>query len=182
MFHTNSIEIMPYSFAANLAEKVPAGSILVCIRQLNTVLAFDRHSGKVLWWWGEGKVDYPHSASVLPSGNVLLFDNGAHRGFSRVFELNPVNGKIEWEYRADPPKAFFSKTRGSAQRLSNGNTLITDSHAGRAFEVTREGDVVWEYYSPLTAKNQGSASKRPVFYRVERYSLAAGAPFQQGKE
>ena len=33
-------------------------------------------------------------------------------------------------------------------RLKNGNTLITESDFGRAFEITREGDVVWEYYNP----------------------------------
>ena len=30
----------------------------------------------------------------------------------------------------------------------NGNTLITESNFGRAFEVTPEKNIVWEYYSP----------------------------------
>ena len=33
----------------------------------------------------------------------------------------------------------------SAQRLVNGNTLITEANMGRVFEVTKEGEVVWEY-------------------------------------
>jgi len=29
-----------------------------------------------------------------------------------------------------------------------GNTLITESDKGHVFEVTREGKIVWEFYSP----------------------------------
>ena len=33
--------------------------------------------------------------------------------------------------------------------MPNGNTLICESDCGRIFEVTGEGDVVWDYYSPF---------------------------------
>ena len=33
-------------------------------------------------------------------------------------------------------------------RLPNANTLITESEAGRAFEVTPEKKIVWEYFNP----------------------------------
>jgi hypothetical protein len=31
--------------------------------------------------------------------------------------------------------------------LANGNTLITESDNGRAFEVTDDGQVVWEFHN-----------------------------------
>ena len=31
------------------------------------------------------------------------------------------------------------------QRLANGNTLVCEADVGRVFEVTRDGEVVWEY-------------------------------------
>ena len=37
------------------------------------------------------------------------------------------------------------------ERLSNGNTLITESDPGRAFEVTAEKQIVWEYINPHRA-------------------------------
>ena len=37
------------------------------------------------------------------------------------------------------------------QRLPNDNTLITDSVSGRAFEVTRDKEIVWEFYNPHRA-------------------------------
>jgi hypothetical protein len=38
---------------------------------------------------------------------------------------------------------------GSAQRLPNGNTLITEASFGRFFEVTKEGEIVWDYVNPF---------------------------------
>jgi Arylsulfotransferase (ASST) len=34
---------------------------------------------------------------------------------------------------------------GKQQYLPNGNLLITESQAGRAFEMTAGGDIVWTY-------------------------------------
>ena len=58
------------------------------------------------------------------------------------------DGRIEWEYRGDHERPFYTKWCGSSARLPNGNTLITESDDGRAFEVTREGEIVWEFYNP----------------------------------
>jgi hypothetical protein len=33
--------------------------------------------------------------------------------------------------------------------------LITESDAGRAFEVTRAGEIVWEFYNPHRAGDDG---------------------------
>ena len=55
----------------------------------------------------------------------------------------------------DPPDAFFTLFCGGAQRLSGGTTLITESCRGRAFEVTRDGEVVWEYVNPHRAGEDG---------------------------
>ena len=37
----------------------------------------------------------------------------------------------------------------------NGNTLVTESDAGRAFEVTPSGEIVWEFLSPWRAGEAG---------------------------
>ena len=46
---------------------------------------------------------------------------------------------------ADPPGSFFAANISGAQRLTDGNTLITDGPDGFFFEVTPAGNVVWEY-------------------------------------
>lgn len=167
LFHANSIETMRRT---ELAEKDPLlaiDNILVCIRHQDTIAMISRKSGKAIWTWGQGEISGPHDATVLNDGHILLFDNGLGRDWSRVIELDPVTKKIIWEYKAEKPTDFYTKSRGSSQRLSNGNTLIAESERGHAFEVTPEGEIVWDYYSPFTDE-QG---ERSTLGRIRRYPI-----------
>ena len=67
---------------------------------------------------------------------------------------DPRTNRIVWEYRTAEPTDFYSRTRGASQRLDNGNTLITESENGRIFEITRDGDVVWEFVNPSLSKKR----------------------------
>ena len=58
-----------------------------------------------------------------------------------------------WSYQG--PR-FFSTNISGAQRLPNGNTLITEGAPGRLLEVTNDRRVVWEYIYPVFAGAQGS--------------------------
>jgi hypothetical protein len=166
-FHANAIRWLD---DAELASRHPLYSrrnVIVTIRNLDRVVIFDWDRAELVWMWGPGELSGPHDASVLPNGNILIFDNGVQRKpqASRVVELNPLSGDIEWEYRAPTPGDFFTLSRGASQRLANGNTLITESDSGRAFEVTPNGDIVWEYLNPhLDAKR-----RRATIIRLYRY-------------
>ncbi len=88
------------------------------------------------------------AASLLPDGSLLLFDNGTFRTgesvtYSHAIEVDRPTRAITWQYRDAPPENFFTPFMGSAQRLPNGNTLVTESAFGRIFEVTRDGEVPW---------------------------------------
>ena len=63
-------------------------------------------------------------------------------------EVDPRTGSIEWEWSATEPGDFYCRTRGTCQGLPNGNVLVADSERGVAFEVTREGEIVWRFVSP----------------------------------
>ena len=67
-----------------------------------------------------------------------------------------------WSYRN---ANFFSTNISGAQRLPNGNTLITEGAPGRLFEVTREGEIVWEYMNP---ESPYSARESNAVYRAYR--------------
>ncbi len=128
---------------------------------------------KITWSWGPGNIERQHHPSLLDNGNLLLFDNGSFRKYSRIIELDPVKKEIVWNYQALPLDHFFSRIRGSCQRLPNGNTLITDTETGRVFEVTRSGKKVWEYYNHLVNKKAG---KRAAIYRMTRISNPKSYP------
>jgi hypothetical protein len=162
-FHANTLTILPENPIGKTDARFKAGNILTCFRNVNQVLVLDADSKQVTWAWGEGELEWPHDPTMVENGNILIFDNGVERGYSRVIEVNPVTGSIEWEYVGDPPETFYTSLRGSAQRLPNGNTLICESNNGRAFEVTRQGEIVWEWWNPeVTDKG------RAAVYRMTR--------------
>jgi len=165
MLHCNSIEWMK---RPELAEKDPIyslGNILFASRNQDIVGIVDWDEKRLVWHWGRGEILGPHDATVLDNGNILIFDNGLGRGWSRSIELNPLTGEIEWEYHAPNPTDFYTASRGGNQRLPNGNTLITNSNSGEAFEVTRDGDVVWHFLTPHT----DGKGHRATIFRMKRY-------------
>jgi hypothetical protein len=110
-----------------------------------------------------GEHDVHFIPEGLPgAGDVLVFDNQGEGGYppvrlsvtegSRVVEINPVTKQIVWEYDGEssggPGWSFLSTFISSARRLPNGNTLIDEGYDGRFFQVTLEGEIVWEYVSP----------------------------------
>ena len=54
--------------------------------------------------------------------------------------------------------------------MPNGNTLITDSMTGRAFEVTPEGETVWEYFDSRI-RRRNFRVERATIYRMMRIPL-----------
>ena len=44
---------------------------------------------------------------------------------------------------------FYSEAWGEQQPLPNGNVLITESYAGRVFEINRAGDIVWSWVNHI---------------------------------
>jgi hypothetical protein len=165
IFHLNSIEILE----RDVEGIAFAGDLLVSIRNLDRIAIIDPEGRSVRWIWGAGELDAQHQPSLLPDGKVLVFDNGVARGSSRVLEVDPLTDLVGWVYPTDRGEPFFSRTRGAAQRLANGDTLITDSNSGRLFEVTRSGETVWEYLTTdVRPSSDGTGFERVAIYRGRR--------------
>jgi hypothetical protein len=172
LFHANSVAVLD-RHPAGLWE---AGNIMVSIRHMNLIVVVDVDKPRLVWAWGEGVIEGQHQPTVLPNGNLLIFDNGVYLKRSRVIEVDPRGRTIVWSYAGRPGKPFFTLTQGGAQLLSNDNILITLSREGRALEITRAGEIVWEYLAPLGSSPSGSARGQPdtsqhrqAIYRMTRY-------------
>ena len=166
-------------------------------------------AGDLLWRWGNPAAyqqgdpvddrqlflqhDVQWIEDGLPgAGNILIFNNqniGADgEKYSSALELKPPlrpdggydwerEAEIVWSYRAD---GFLSRALSGVQRLPNGNTLITEGQRGRLIEVSADGEVVWEFVNPVTARGlikQGDPpnprgihfSQRNDLFRVRKY-------------
>ena len=148
LLHSNSVAWMRHKDLEKTHPIYAPENVLVSIRNQDVIVVIDWEGRKLIWSWGQGEISGPHDALVLENGNFLLFDNGLERGWSRVIELDPLRKEIVWQYSAEEPTDFFTRSRGTNQRLPNGNTLITDSDSGRSFELTPEKETVWEFYNP----------------------------------
>jgi hypothetical protein len=152
-FHSNSIQLLD----GVLSDRVPAfaaGNVLVSIRELDTIAVIDPDAESIVWEMS-GLWHRQHDATLLPNGRMLVFDNLHAPGESEVLEIDPFSEVVGWSYAGTEDDPFYSETCGACQRLPNGNTLIVESDNGRAFEVTEDGTLVWEYVNPHRAGENG---------------------------
>ena len=164
--HTNTLEVLPDTPLGQRDARFHAGNILFSFRSLDIIGVADVEKNEIVWAWGLGVLDGQHQPTMLPTGHILLFDNGTARGYSTVMEMNPSTNEIIWRY--EDRAGFFSAYRSGVQRLANGNTLIAESDAGRILEVTSDKEVVWDYHSPFLG--QGSGAQGRHIYRATRYT------------
>ncbi len=149
IYHTNAVEVLDGS----LADRIPAfakGNVLLSMRSLSTIAVLDMDACEIVWvasdlWLAQ------HDPKMLDNGNILVFDNRGAKGESRVVEFDPATREMVWVYAGDRSNSFFTQMCGANHRLENGNTLITESDFGRAFEVTPGGEIVWEFVNPHRA-------------------------------
>jgi hypothetical protein len=127
-----------------------------------------------------GRFSDDHEPELHDDGTVLLYDNGGYDmngGFggtgtsnyhSRVLEYQvdqtAKTATVTWEFPGSfsvdswYKQSWYSPYWGDADRLANGNILITaptksTSASTKIFEVTRAGKVVWQITLPV---NNGS--------------------------
>lgn len=139
------------------------GHLVVSSRHLSECTKINRQTGEVIWRLG-GKNNqfnfindldqnsYQHDFRPVPGkpDHYTLMDNGNMKNpqYSRAveFKLDIENMTAEkvWEYRHSPD--WYTRWRGNVQRLPNGNTFVNwaDNPLPKAFEVTPDGEVVYE--------------------------------------
>ena len=165
---------------ANTISLLPNGDYLVSYRVLNLLVIIDRQTGDLKWEYHNPELGGQHDCQMLDNGNILVFANGFHvpgaqPGFSQVWEIEPESKEIVWRYfpKANP-LTFWSPHISGCQRLSSGNTLICEGGKGCIFEITPDGEVVWEYINPYYGPHPVYPGKMNWVFRAKRY--AADSP------
>jgi len=122
----------------------------------------------------EKRLFYPHDVEWVPpdypgGGHLTVFNNGNGRpggNWTTLEELvPPLNPdgtyrreagapwgpkELAWSYRAPEPESFYAPFISGAHRLPNGNTFVTSGPEGRLFEVTPDGETVWDFWNPYS--------------------------------
>ena len=151
--HTNSIDLIGPEFAQR-HDFAQEGQVLLSLRAREILAIVDLDTEEVVWATF-GTFHRQHDAEALANGNLLLFDNRGNPGPggpTRIIEFDPVTADIAWEFAGDEHEWLYSRTRGAQQLLDNDNILITESDGGRILEVTRDGQIAWEFRNPATCE------------------------------
>lgn len=127
-------------------------------RYQDVLYKIDRATGTMEWELGGATSDFTltngewfdhgHFSEVWEDG-FLIFDNGDHRGLTKVTEYHWDETTMEAEvvWTIDHPTAQMLPILGDAKRLPNGNYLVVWSADALIQELTPAGDVVWELQS-----------------------------------
>jgi hypothetical protein len=146
--HVNTVQYIDDELAAAF-DFAQSGDLLISMREMDLIAVLDPREERIVWA-RTGLWRAQHEPQMLANGRIQLFDNKGHRGpegMTRVIEFDPNTGGITWTYAGTENRPLVSAIYAAQQRLSNGNTLIVETNNGRAIEVTRAGDIVWEYRS-----------------------------------
>jgi hypothetical protein len=124
---------------------IPAGATKNCKKSGcvdNRVILVDR-SGNIVWQYGQfgvtgfgpDQLNTPVQNTYLPSGNVLITDQGNER----VIEVRRTDNAVVWQYgengvAGNGPDQLSNPN--AAELLANGHILISDENNNRAIEVT----------------------------------------------
>lgn len=146
IFHTNTIKVFDGS-RERLSPYYKKGNLLISILHLDAIAIIDPLQKKAVWALA-GLWDAQHEPTLLPGGSMLILDNLGNNGKSRILEFHPFTREILWEYKGEAGKPFYTMGCGSCLRLPNGNTLITETDFGRAFEASPAKEIVWEFINP----------------------------------
>ena len=162
---------------ANTISPMKNGDYLVSYRVFDLIVIISRQTGQIVWEYQNPKLGGQHDCQELENGNILVFANGlnvANSGpnHSEVWEIDRDSKEIVWRYSPKKnPLLFWSPHISGCQRLSTGNTLICEGGKGCIFEVTPEGDVVWEYINPFHGSHPASPDAEINWvFRAKRYS------------
>ena len=118
---------------------------------------------------------------TTPSVSSGGFGCAASPATSKLVALDISDGSRLWEVSLETSRSAgdYSSFISSAQRLPNGNTLITEGSSGRIFEIAQQHEIVWEYISPY----YGKQIKANLVYRAYRvpYEWVPQEERQDGK-
>ena len=162
----------------NSVERLGNGNTLLSLKNFGVVVEVypDGSTSRIM---GKGLLIKPHGPEILPNGHILVVN---HSKAHELMEFDSSTNEIAWRFL--PPYQRIGMELGigkknarkvmmpirDADTLPNGNVLLTAY--GIIFEVTRDGDIVWQLqFTDFQAALDGWRSTG--FYKAQRISSSA---------
>jgi len=162
--HCNDVEEFPDHLEPDY---FGPGDLMVSARNINTILVFNKDTLEIKHVW-TGPFVHQHDPDFIDGNRISVYDNftigpPANGHHSRILIMDAKNDRWETYYEGNDEEKFNATLMGKHQWLENGNLFINEARVGRGFEITPEGEIVWEYYN-LT--NPAEAYITPTFHLI----------------
>ncbi|WP_255150948.1 aryl-sulfate sulfotransferase [Halorarius halobius] len=153
----------------NDIDRLENGNFLLSVRNFDVVLEVNRAKEIVEVYGSPGDhsvMNEQHNPNLLERRGTMLIADSEN---NRIVEIDAETDEIVWRYAtlpADSPHSPKSlQWPRDADRLPNGNTLITDSRRFRVVEVNPNGSVVWSF------DTQEQLGAKGIVYEADRIHL-----------
>lgn len=129
----------------NDIDRLENGNFQLSIRNFDVVVEVDPETNEIVDVVGAPTrhriMNEQHNPMRIESGGTLIVADSEN---DRVVEIDVESERIVWQYDGSGSGELLQWPR-DADRLPNGNTLVTDSRNFRVLEVGPNGSVVWRY-------------------------------------
>ena len=169
-YHLNSFSEVPRNKREGLHPAFTPGNWILSFRHGSMIFILDQNTKEILWRGIydqiENNLEGQHAPQMNSNGDIIVFDNGRYREYSRIITINPITLSVIENYVASD---FFTGSQGYVQSLSNGNLFITESEEGRIFEINTSGNIIWEYQKPVLGGRENTSKTELEIYRSYKY-------------
>ncbi len=172
ILHLNDVEVLSER-KAHAFDLFQAGDIMVSVKMINTIFVIDGRTEQIKWSLTHPFIDQ-HDPDFTEDGHITVFDNNLDiLGGSRILRIEPSTREVVVLYGHKKKQYFFTNWCGKHQHLPNGNILVLESDAGRVFEITADGKVVWSWITPRWDENNVAEILEGTRYSVEFASFTS---------
>lgn len=148
------------------------GNMVISLNQLSLIIIVNPKTQKIVWSHRLGD-DFGygvHSIRSLKNGRFLFFDNKSIfnglpaklKALAQIVELDPITKKRVWVYPQDVEHAMHAIDGCSAFELPNGNILISYESNHSIIEITKQGEIVWEWFPHILDEEGGRAETADI--------------------
>ena len=190
LLHLNDVEPFPDSMQEGFFTK---GDVMVSLRNINTVFVFNRDTEKIKAVFS-GMFVRQHDPDFIDGNTFSVFDNHCinddpSQSSSRILIVKAPERTVTTYYEGTQEHPFYTIIMGKHQWLPNGNMIVVEGYNGRAFEIDRDKEIVWEYNNYLDDRHISfleQATRIPLSYaslfqkkKSDAIISASASPTQQ---
>jgi hypothetical protein len=155
LLHMNDVEPFPLTMKEGFFKR---GDVMLSLRNINSVIVFNAETEEIKTVITRDFIQH-HDPDFIDGDTISVFDNNRNNALdpadskSRIWLISLKDNTQKVIFEGSKEKPFYTLAMGKNQWLPNGNLLITESVSGRAFEIDKDGNIIWQYVNYVDKEN-----------------------------